>query len=64
VAQCYALQTNVETAVRLGARPEEAAAVAAFVLREVQPALPEAYRTRACHDGGPLDLRPGTSRWP
>jgi hypothetical protein len=22
------------------------------------------YWTPACHDDGPLDLRPGTARWP
>lgn len=64
VAQCYALQTNAETAIRLGASPEDAAAVAEFVFREVQPALPAAYRTSECHDGGPLDLHPESTSWP
>jgi hypothetical protein len=63
-AQCYALQTNAATAQRLGADPADAAAVAAFVLREVQPALPADYRTRDCFDGGPLDLAPRSAAWP
>lgn len=64
VAQCYALQTNADTALRLGAGRADAAAVADFVAREVQPALPPDYRTPECHDGGPLDLRPDVATWP
>lgn len=63
-AQCYALQTNADTALRLGASPDDAQAIAAFVLREVQPALPPDYRTSACRDGGPLDLNPERTAWP
>jgi hypothetical protein len=64
IAQCYALQTNAATAVRLGATPEDAEAVASFVLRDVQPALPSDYRSSDCHDGGPLDLHPDRGNWP
>jgi hypothetical protein len=64
IAQCYALQTNAATAVRLGATPEDAEAVATFVLRDVQPALPSDYRSADCHDGGPLDLHPDRGNWP
>ena len=63
-AQCYALQSNEDTALRLGASPEEARAIAAFVLREVQPALPPDYRTSACRECGPLDLHPERTAWP
>lgn len=63
-AQCYALQTNADTALRLGASPDEARAIAAFVLHHVQPALPAEYRTSACRDGGPLDLDPERTAWP
>ncbi len=64
VTQCYALQTNADTALRLGASPEDARAVAAFVFGDVQPALPPEYRTSECHDGGPLDLHPERTAWP
>jgi hypothetical protein len=64
VAQCYALQSNANTAVRLGATPAEARAIADFVARHVQPALPTEYKTDACRDGGPLDLEPATTGWP
>ena len=64
IAQCYALQTNAATAVRLGATPDDAEAVASFVLRDVQPALPSDYQSSDCHDGGPLDLHPDRGNWP
>lgn len=64
IAQCYAIQTNEDTAIRLGAGPQEAKAIADFVVRHIQPALPSEYRTTACHDGGPLDLHPGRTAWP
>jgi hypothetical protein len=62
--QCYALQTNADTAMRLGAATADARAIAAFILREVQPVLPTEYRSGECYDGGPLDLHPERSSWP
>jgi hypothetical protein len=62
--QCYALQTNAGTAARLGASREDAGAIAAYIVREVQPVLPADYRSSECYEGGPLDLRPGRSSWP
>ena len=62
--QCYALQTNADTALRLGASPEDAHAIATFILREVQPALPADYRSPDCFDDGPLDLEPERPGWP
>jgi hypothetical protein len=62
--QCYALQSNADTAVRLGASREDARAIAAYIVREVQPALPADYRSPECFDGGPLDLHPGRASWP
>jgi hypothetical protein len=62
--QCYALQSNADTALRLGASEDDARAIAGFILREVQPALPADYRSRACFDGGPLDLQPDRRSWP
>jgi hypothetical protein len=64
VAQCYAVQTNVETAIRLGADREDAEAIAEFALLRIQPALPPEYRSDACHDGSPLDLNPQRPGWP
>lgn len=64
VAQCYALQSNEDTAIRLGATPAEARAIADFVVRRVQPVLPPEYKTTACRDGGPLDLDPTRTGWP
>ena len=63
-AQCYALQSNEDTAIRLGATPAEARAIADFVVRRVQPVLPPEYKTHACRDGGALDLEPGRTGWP
>jgi hypothetical protein len=63
-AQCYALQTNAETAMGLGAGGDEAQAIASFIRREVQPALPNDYRSSDCFEGGPLDLQPDRLSWP
>jgi len=62
--QCYALQNNADTAMRLGASEDDARAIAGFILREVQPALPADYRTRDWFEGGPLDLHPDRPSWP
>ena len=64
VTQCYALQTNAETALRLGAKRRDAHAMASYVVREVQPVLPSDYRSSDCFDGGPLDLHPERASWP
>lgn len=64
VTQCYALQSNEDTAARLGASPGDARAIAAFIAREVQPRLPPDYRASTCFDGGELDLHPRRSAWP
>ncbi len=64
VTQCYALQTNAETAMRLGARRDDALAIASYIVREVQPVLPADYRSSDCYDGGPLDRHPERQSWP
>jgi hypothetical protein len=64
VTQCYALQSNADTAVRLGADEGDARAIASFIAREVQPALPPDYRSSECVDGGPLDLHHERPTWP
>jgi hypothetical protein len=64
VTECRALQTTEWTALRLGATPVEAQALAVYVLRHLYPGLPAEYRPPACRDGGALDLRPETPAWP
>lgn len=64
VAQCYALQSNADTALRLGAGRDDSQAIATYVVREVQPVLPADYRSSDCFDGGPLDLHPDRQSWP
>lgn len=64
VTQCYALQTNAETAIRLGADRDGARALASYIGREVQPVLPADYRSSDCYDGGALDLNPERPSWP
>ena len=63
--QCYALQTNADTAMRAWARRgEDAAAIAVYIVREVQPVLPPDYRSTRLLRRRPA--RPATARasWP
>lgn len=61
--QCYALQAMRFAATRLGAPADVAEAyVRAAVAR--YPALPEAYRSDECREGGALDLHPETGVFP
>lgn len=62
--ECYALQTTALVAQRLGAPADEAQTLALWNLLEAYPMLPARYRTPACRDGGPLDLRPDSRVWP
>ena len=64
VTECRALQTTAWTAVRLGATPAEARALAVYVLAHMVGSMPAEYRSPLCVDGGPLDLRPETPVWP
>ena len=61
--QCYALQFDAWTAVRLGATPPEGAAVASFAFA-LQPALSTDYQSSECESGGSFDLHPETSAFP
>jgi hypothetical protein len=61
--QCYSIQLDAWTVVRLGGTPEEGAAVAKFVLA-LQAALPSEYRSFGCRAGGPLDLWPASPAFP
>jgi hypothetical protein len=62
-AQCYAIQEAAWTAVRLGATPEQARAVASFALAQ-QPGMPSDYQSSDCRAGGRLDLAPATPGFP
>jgi hypothetical protein len=61
--QCYAIQLDAWTVVRLGGTPAEGAAVANFILA-LQPALPAEYQSAACRSGGSLDLHAETPAFP
>ena len=63
-AECYGLQTVDLVAVRLGADRATARALADYAFARLYPSLPPHYRTDACHDGGPLDLVPGSATFP
>ena len=62
-AQCYAIQEDPWTVVRLGGTEAEGAAVAQLVLAE-QPAMPSDYQSGDCRAGGALDLHPETPAFP
>lgn len=62
-AQCYAIQEDPWTVVRLGGTEAEGAAVAQLVLAE-QPAMPSDYQSGDCRAGGRLDLHPETPAFP
>jgi hypothetical protein len=64
VTECRALQTAAQAAMLLGADARHAEATAQYALRRIYPHLPSEYRTAACYDGGPLDLRPADPHWP
>lgn len=62
--QCYALQSLPQLAGKLGATPDEAAAVARYALTVLDPQLPGDYHSPECRDGGALDLRRDDPAWP
>lgn len=61
--QCYAVQEDAWTVIRLGGTREQGAALASFVLA-LQPLLASEYQSTACRPGGSLDLHPETSAFP
>ena len=63
-AECYALQSTDLVAVRLGADPGTARAIAVYAYERLLPSLPERYRRGDCVDGGPLDLVPSSPSFP
>ena len=62
-AQCYAIQEDAWTVMRLGGSLAEGRAVAAFVLAR-QPGMPGEYQSADCRRGGELDLHPETVDFP
>jgi hypothetical protein len=62
--ECRSLQTMAWTAGRLGVAPPAAQALAARELISGYEALPDRYRSPACRNGGPWDLRPQDAMWP
>jgi len=62
-AQCYAIQLDGWTVVRLGGSPVAGADVASLVLA-LQPYVPDEYRSSDCRAGGALDLWPETPAFP
>jgi len=63
-AECYGLQSTAFTARALGAPPAYAARLAEYTFWNVRPPVDYGYFSSECRDGGKLDLRPQTSRWP
>jgi hypothetical protein len=62
-AQCYAIQGDAWTVVRLGGTAAEGQAVANYVLA-LQPALSSEYQSGEWGAGGSLDLTPQTPAFP
>jgi hypothetical protein len=62
--ECRSLQTMAWTAQQLGATAEQGHAMALAQYTGAYREMPEAYRSGACVDGGPLDLRPDDERFP
>jgi hypothetical protein len=63
-ADCFGLQRTAFVAQSLGADPVEAKRLARLALVERTVTAPADYRSSECHDGGELDLNPGSSVWP
>jgi hypothetical protein len=62
--ECVAIQ-RVRDLVRAAGRPRSYENLMAGLAWDVgYPDVPPEYRTAQCHDGGGLDVRPGTSVWP
>ena len=67
VANCYAFQSGVALGVRLGLSEQTAARMMRQQLADnatVARSAPEYLVPGECRDGGRLDLRPGSSRFP
>jgi len=63
-AECYALQNTAFVAERLGIADATAQSLQRWVYVRGYPNEPDDYQSGDCRDGGPLDLRPGSPRFP
>jgi hypothetical protein len=63
-ATCYGLQSAAFAATSLGAPAAYAAALADYTFWNVRPPREYGYFSPECRDGGTLDLRPETTRFP
>jgi hypothetical protein len=64
VTECYALQNTAFVAERLGVATRTAKDLQAWLYKRGYPNEPSEYQSPQCYDGGPLDLRPGTTTFP
>jgi PKD domain len=65
LATCFGLQLAPRMTMFLGASSAYASRVGILLARWYKREnLSPGYWTAACHDGGPLDLDPGSARWP
>jgi hypothetical protein len=63
VAECAAVQRDAQTARLLGARPTDAAELAAAYWRNIYPLMPHVYRSSECRSGGAMDERLPDAPW-
>jgi hypothetical protein len=63
VAECAAVQRDAQTARLLGARPADAAALAAAYWANIYPLMPDRYRSGECRPGGAMDDRLADAPW-
>ena len=64
ITECHALQTTAYAATLLGADPQAAQATAIVRAAPLLSEQPDEYRSGACVNGGPMDLRPTDPHWP
>jgi len=67
LANCYAFQSGVSVAIRLGLSPARARALMREQLAtnaSDSSSAPQYLVPAGCHDGGRYDLRPASSRFP
>lgn len=62
--ECYGMQDLERVARGIGAPAAYARTLALRYRRDVYPTHDAVYHTQLCHDGGPLDANPASSRWP
>jgi hypothetical protein len=64
VTECYGVQTVEQVARALGATRPYARALAVLYWTEGYPTNSPKYRTKLCHNNGPLDANRASARWP